>query len=199
MQAEEYWPMAQKYGIWNAAIASLQFWADDLEPVTLGEASECVYYYFFWIPISHTLCQLPEETLFGCFVLTLNAAFMQELSLQDKGYNSGSNEDVPTPLSTSSAMFKINVSSQVEKHMTYFLQRAISFWYSSATIQNNISLGQYIPNIIEYQIIMQSPRDIHLKSVNLSINLAKHEKQYSPSQTTMISVTSKLQCHQILL
>ena len=42
-------------------------------------------------------------------------------------------------------MFKIDVSSQVEKHVTYFLQRAISFRYSSATIQNNISLGQYIP------------------------------------------------------
>ena len=100
MQAEEYWPMAREYGIWNAAIASLQFWAEDLEPVTLGEASEHVYHYFFWTPISHTLCQLPEETLFGCFVLTLNAAFMQQLSLQDEGYDSGSNEDLPTPSRT---------------------------------------------------------------------------------------------------
>ena len=55
MQAEEYWPMAREYGIWNAAIASLQFWTEDLEPVTLGEASEHVYHYFFWTPISHTL------------------------------------------------------------------------------------------------------------------------------------------------
>ena len=100
IQAEEYWPMVQEYGIWNAAIASLQFWMEDLAPVTLGEASEHVYHYFFWTPISHTLCQLPEETLFGCFVLMLNAAFMQQLSLQDEGYNSGSNEDVLTPLHT---------------------------------------------------------------------------------------------------
>ena len=100
MQAEEYWLMAREYVIWNAAIASLQFWAEDLEPVTLGEASERVYYYFFWTPISHTLCHLPEETLFGCFVLALNATFMQQLSLQDEGYESGSNEDVPTPLHT---------------------------------------------------------------------------------------------------
>ena len=100
MQAEEYWPMAREYSIWNAAIASLQFWAEDLEPVTLGEASERVYHYFFWTPISHTLQQLPEETLFGCFILTLNAAFMQQLSLQDEGYTSGSNEDVLTPLHT---------------------------------------------------------------------------------------------------
>ena len=92
--------MAQKYSIWNAAIASLQFWTEDLAPATLGKASEHVYYYFFWTPISHTLHQLPEETLFGCFVLALNAAFMQQLSLQDEGYNSDSNEDVPTPLRT---------------------------------------------------------------------------------------------------
>ena len=82
----------------TAAIASLQFWAEDLEPVTLGEASECVYYHFFWTPISHTLHQLPKETLFGCFILALNAAFTQQLSLEDEGYKSGSNEDVPTPL-----------------------------------------------------------------------------------------------------
>ena len=98
MQTEEYWLMAWEYSIWNAAIASLQFWAEDLEPVTLGEVSECVYYHFFWTPISHTLCQLPEETLFGCFVLALNAAFTKKLSLEDEGYESGSNEDVPTPL-----------------------------------------------------------------------------------------------------
>ena len=100
MQAEEYWPMAREYGIWNAAIAALQFWTEDLAPVTLGEASERVYQYFFWTPVSHTLCQLPEETIFGCFVLALNAAFMQQLSSQDEGYESGSNEDVPTPLCT---------------------------------------------------------------------------------------------------
>ena len=98
MQTEEYWPMAWEYSIWNAAIASLQFWAEDLEPVTLGEASEHVCYHFFWTPISHTLYQLPKETSFGCFVLALNAAFTQQLSLEDEGYKSGSNEDVPTPL-----------------------------------------------------------------------------------------------------
>ena len=89
---------------------------------------------------------------------------------------------------------KMDVLSQVEKHVTYFLQQAISFRYSSATVQNKISLGQYIPNIIEYQIITHLPSDIHLKSINLSINLAKYKKQYSPSQTTMISVTSRPQC-----
>ena len=98
MEIAEYWPLAREYSIWNAAIASLQFWAEDLNPVTLQEASERVYYHFFWTPTSHTLCQLPKETLFGCFVLALNAAFTQQLSLQDEGCESGSNKDVLTPL-----------------------------------------------------------------------------------------------------
>ena len=47
MEYAEYWPMAREYGIWNATIASLQFWAEDLDPVTLGKASERVYNHFF--------------------------------------------------------------------------------------------------------------------------------------------------------
>ena len=47
---------------------------------------------------SHTLHQLPDETLFGRFVLALNAAFAQQLLLEDEGYKSGSNIDIPTPL-----------------------------------------------------------------------------------------------------
>ena len=54
METAEYWPIAREYGIWNAAIASLQFWAEDLNPITLGIASECVYTTFFWTPTSHT-------------------------------------------------------------------------------------------------------------------------------------------------
>ena len=99
METAEYWPMAHKYAIWNATIASLQFWAEDLNPVTLGIASECIYTTFFWTPTSHTLCQLSEDVLFGCFVIALNAAFTQQLSLADEGYKSGSDTvDLPTPL-----------------------------------------------------------------------------------------------------
>ena len=98
METAEYWLMAQKYGIWNAAIASLQFWAEDLDPITLGIASEHVYTHFFWTSTSHTLHQLSEEALFGHFILTLNAAFTQQLLLADEGYESGSNEDLPRPL-----------------------------------------------------------------------------------------------------
>ena len=98
METAEYWPMAREYGIWNAAIASLQFWAEDLDPVSLDVASESVYNHFFWTSTSHTLCQLSEEILFGRFVLALNAAFTQQLLLADKGYESASKEDLPMPL-----------------------------------------------------------------------------------------------------
>ena len=99
MGSAEYWPMACKYAIWNAAITSLQFWAEDLDPITLGIASEHVYTTFFWTPTSHTLHQLSEDVLFGHFFIALSAAFTQQLSLADEGYESGSNTaDLPTPL-----------------------------------------------------------------------------------------------------
>ena len=45
------------------------------------------------------LCQLSEDVLFGCLVIALNAAFTRQLSLADKGYESGSDtNDSPTPL-----------------------------------------------------------------------------------------------------
>ena len=97
MDTADYWPVAQEYSIWNATIASLQFWTEDLNPVTLGIATEHVYTTFFYT--SQTLCQQSDETLFGCFVIALNAAFTQQLSLADEGYESGSDTlDLATPL-----------------------------------------------------------------------------------------------------
>ena len=99
MDTADYWLMAPKYSIWNAAIASLQFWTADLNPVTLGKATEHVYTTFFYTSTSHTLCQQSDETLFGCFVIALNAAFIQQLSLADEDYKSGSDTtDLPTSL-----------------------------------------------------------------------------------------------------
>ena len=41
---------------------------------------------------------LPEETLFGCFVTTLNNPFETGLAQEDKGYKSGSESfNVPNP------------------------------------------------------------------------------------------------------
>ena len=49
--------------------------------------------------MSHMLCQLSEDVLFGCFVIALNVAFTQQLSLADEGYKSGSDTvDLTTPL-----------------------------------------------------------------------------------------------------
>ena len=99
MNTADYWLVAREYSIWNATIASLQFWTEDLDPVTLGRATECVYTTFFYSPSSHTLHKQSDETLFGHFVIALNAAFDQQLSLADEGYESGSDTiDLPTPL-----------------------------------------------------------------------------------------------------
>ena len=99
MNTADYWPMARKYSIWNAPIASLQFWTAVLDPVTLDRATEHVYTTFFYSPASQTLHQQSDETLFGCFVIALNAAFDQQLSLTDEGFISGTDTvDLPTPL-----------------------------------------------------------------------------------------------------
>ena len=99
MDAADYWLMAREYSIWSTTIASLQFWIADLDPVTLGRVAEHVYTTFFYSPSSHTLHQQSDEILFGCSVIALNAAFDQQLSLADEGYESGSDTiDLPTPL-----------------------------------------------------------------------------------------------------
>ena len=75
MNVADYWLMAREYSIWNATIASLQFWTADLDPVTLGITTEDVYSAFFYSTSTYTLCQQPDEILFGHFVTILNAAF----------------------------------------------------------------------------------------------------------------------------
>ena len=99
MDTADHWLMVREYSIWNATIASLQFWTADLDPVTLGRATEQVYITFFYSSSSHTLHQQSDEILFSCFVITLNAAFDQQLSLADEAYESGSDMIyLPTPL-----------------------------------------------------------------------------------------------------
>ena len=79
MDTTDYWLMVREYSIVNATIASLQCWTADLDPVTLDRATEQVYTTFFYSPSSHTLHQRSDEILFGHFVITLNAAFDQQL------------------------------------------------------------------------------------------------------------------------
>ena len=91
--------MAREYSIWNATIASVQYWTADLDPVTLSRATEEVYSAFFYSTSTHTLHQQSDAMLFGCFMMTLNAAFDQQLSLADEGYESSSDTiNLPTPL-----------------------------------------------------------------------------------------------------
>ena len=99
MNIADHWPMAREFLIWNATIASLQFWTADLDPVTLGIATEEVYSTFFYSTSTYTLCQQPDNILFGPFMTTLNAAFEQQLVLADEGYESSSDTiNLPTPL-----------------------------------------------------------------------------------------------------
>ena len=71
----------------------------DLEAHILHSAIEQVYTTFFYTTSMHLLCQQSEEVLFGHFVTMLNAAFESKLPLEDKGYESGSeNFNIPTPL-----------------------------------------------------------------------------------------------------
>ena len=99
MDTAAYWLIAKEYSIWNAAIASLQFGTEDLDPVTRGRATEHVYTTVSYSPTSHTLCQQSNEALFGHFVIALNAAFDQQLLLAVESYESGSDTiNLPTSL-----------------------------------------------------------------------------------------------------
>ena len=75
MKITDYWPMAREYSVWNATIASLQFWTADLDPVTLSRATEEVYSAFFYSTATHKLHQQSDKIPFGHFMTTLNAAF----------------------------------------------------------------------------------------------------------------------------
>ena len=99
MDIADYWPMAREYLIWNATVASLQFWTADLDMNTLSTTIEEVYSAFFYTTSTYTLCQQSNKILFGCFMTTLNTAFEWKLALEDEGYKSSSeNFNIPTPL-----------------------------------------------------------------------------------------------------
>ena len=55
MDAKDYLPMAREYLIWNATVASLQFWASDINTHTLSNTIEELYSAFFYTSSTHTL------------------------------------------------------------------------------------------------------------------------------------------------
>ena len=104
--------MAREYSIWIATIAALQFWTADLKAHMLSSTIKQVYIAFFYSTSMHLLCQQSDEILFSHFMTNLNAAFKSKLTLEDKGYESGSgNFYIPTPLRRTS---KIHHISSVE-------------------------------------------------------------------------------------
>ena len=99
MTATDYWLFVREYSIWNATVATSQFWSADLEPHVLSSTIKQVYTAFFYTTSMHLLCQQSEKVLFGHFMTTLNAAFESKLTLEDEGYESGSeNFNIPIPL-----------------------------------------------------------------------------------------------------
>ena len=110
MNATDYWLLAREYSIWNATVVALQFWTADLEAHVLSSTIEHVYNAFFYTTSTHLLCQQSEEVLFGHFVTTLNAAFESKLTLEDEGYESGSeNFNIPTPLRETPRIHHVSV------------------------------------------------------------------------------------------
>ena len=84
----------------------------------LGRATECVYTNIFYSSTCHTLHQQTNETLFRHFIIALNGAFNQQLSLADDGYESGSDTiDLPTVLQKTPCIH--HVSSM--EHMSFIL------------------------------------------------------------------------------
>ena len=112
MDPIDYWLMAREYSIWNAAVAALQFWTADLKAHILSSTIEQVFNVFFYSTFTHLLHQQSDEIYFGHFMTTLRTASESKLALEDKGYESGSeNFNIPTPFRRTS---KIHHISSVE-------------------------------------------------------------------------------------
>ena len=57
MDATEYWLFSQEFSIWNASVAALQLWTDDLDPQMLSTTIERVYTTFFYSDSAQHLWQ----------------------------------------------------------------------------------------------------------------------------------------------
>ena len=80
----------------------------DFKPHILSNAIDQVYTAFFYSDYTQQMQSLPEETLFGHFVTTLNNAFETKLAQEDKGYKSGSERfNIPTPLSRAPSVYHV--------------------------------------------------------------------------------------------
>ena len=66
---------------------------------------------------------LPEETIFSCFLTTLNNIFETDLAQEDKGYESGSERlNVPTPLSRAPTVYHVSTMEDLSFNPANFRQ-----------------------------------------------------------------------------
>ena len=61
MNVTDYCPMAREYSVWNAAVATLQFWTADCKVHVLSSTIEQVYNAFFYSISTHLLFQQSDE------------------------------------------------------------------------------------------------------------------------------------------
>ena len=119
----QYWPFAQEYSIWDATVAALQFWTENLKPHVLSHAIGQVYAAFFYSDHTQQMPNLPEEILFSCFVTTLNDVLERELAQEDEGYESGSeNFHIPTPLSRALRVYHVSTVDDLSFNLENFGQ-----------------------------------------------------------------------------
>ena len=95
----------------------------DHKPHILSNAIDQVYTAFFYSDFKHQIGNLPEETLFDCFVTTLNNAFETELAQEHKGYESGSESfNVPIPLSRAPRVYHVSTMGDLSFNPANFGQ-----------------------------------------------------------------------------
>ena len=75
MNASEYLLIAHEFSIWNASVAVLKFWTEELDPQTISTTINRVYTAFFNSDSAQHLLHVEKEVLFSHFMKTLNGAF----------------------------------------------------------------------------------------------------------------------------
>ena len=82
----------------------------DLKPHILSNAIDWVYAASFYTDFIQQIWNLPEETIFGCFVTNLNNALETELAQEEEGYESGSESfNIPTPLRRTPRIYHVSM------------------------------------------------------------------------------------------
>ena len=111
--------------MWNATVTALQVLTAVLKTHILSNVIEQVYTVFFHSNSAEQLQNLPEEILFGHFVTTLNNAFEIELTQEDEGYESGSeNLNIAAPLRRVPQIYYISMSKNFSFNPTTSLTTA---------------------------------------------------------------------------